>query len=152
MGALRTSLSWAKVTIDANPAEKALIIEIVGSGITQLFGVVQVAAKSYGEPMILGIRTGCRPISRAADREKSFAVGQFDELRNHDARSAKGSMNVPYWAGATVFGEMKGGRVESFGDIASFIDAQKKERHTLGAGPLQGRQPVARLLERHAKA
>jgi hypothetical protein len=73
-----------------------------------------------------------------------------DELHKDDARRVERHVDVPYRTGAAILGEMKGGGVEPFGDVAGLVDAQKEEGHGLRTGALQGRQAVAGLVERNA--
>ena len=44
VSALRTGLAWANVTIDSNATEYALVIVIIGSRVTELLRVFQLAA------------------------------------------------------------------------------------------------------------
>jgi hypothetical protein len=45
VSALRTGLTWANVTIDANATEYALVIVIIGNRVAKLLRVFQLAAK-----------------------------------------------------------------------------------------------------------
>ena len=104
------------------------------------------------KPVVLGVARKTGAVDGAADHEELAAVGHFDELRHDAARCAERGVHVEPRAGPAVFGKVKAGGVEAFGDVAAFVDAQEEERHPLRAFALQGGGAVAGLLEADAKA
>src|SRR3954466_12989926 len=79
MRTLRAGLPWAQVTVDADPAEHQLIIEIVRSRIAELARILKLASECDGETMILGFEIDRRTIGCPADREIAVTVGKLDE-------------------------------------------------------------------------
>ena len=75
-------------------------------------------------------------------------VRGFCQLAQEMAGGFKGAVDIPKGAGPAKPGELQPcGRV-AFGDRARLIDPDKEERNALGAGALQGREPVRHLFNR----
>lgn len=95
------------MTVDADRAEHAFVGKIVRRCIADPLGVLQLAAQGHCETMVLGLEIERGTIRRSIDREEARAIGQFDELRNDDARRPKCHVDIPHRTGAAIFGEME---------------------------------------------
>ncbi len=152
MRALGTGLAGADMAVDADLTEQSGSFQIIGTGITDPLGVDVLASDGDDKPAILCLAAENRPVRGAADGEELRTVRQFDELRQDHPRHSKGAVQVPDRAGAALFGEGEGGRVEPFGHITCAVDTQEKEGNSPSSVTLQGGQAVANLFEAHPES
>lgn len=83
------------MTVDADRAEQAFILEVEAFGVTDAVGELEFATQGESQSPILRLAAEYRPVGGATDREKAFTIGEFDELRLDDTGIVKTGMNVP---------------------------------------------------------
>src|SRR4051812_11178457 len=83
----------------------------------------------------------------AGDAEKHLSIRHLRQLRLDHAWREERAERVPSRTGTREPWNEEPRRTEPLGHVAGDIDPQHMERNTLGAGPPQRRQAVARLLE-----
>ena len=64
----------------------------------------------------------------------------------------EGAVHAPAWAEPAEAREAEAAAVETAQHVARAVEMDEEERHALGAGPLQGDQPLADVLERCPEA
>src|SRR5262249_53697278 len=90
--------------------------------------------------------------NRPRHGEEHGPVRQLIELRADDVRLEKRGVHVPEWTETAEPGEAKPGRAELLRDVSGDVDPDHVEGNPACAGAIQGREPVADLLEIGAEA
>ena len=139
------------MAVDADLAGRAAGRQVQAAGIDDTVGMLQFAAQRNCQPAVLCFHGIDRSFGRAADGEKTLPVWQLDQLRQQYAGRAKGNMDVPDRAGATIFGNRERRSVEPLGHVARLVDAQKEERYAAPSVTLQGCQALGCLFDGYSK-
>ena len=95
-------------------------------------------AKRDGKPTILRFHRINRALCGSAQGQKSLTIGHLDDLRQNYTRCPERGVQVPYGAGATMFGDAKRGGVKAFCDIARLVHAKKEEGNAAPSIALHG--------------
>ena len=151
IGALATIVTRAKMAVDADLAGRAAGRQVQAAGIDDTVGMLQFATQRNCQPAVLCFHGIDRSFGRAADGEKTLPVWQLDQLRQQYAWCAKGNMDVPNRAGATIFGNRERRSVEPLGHVARLVDAQKEELYAAPSVTLQGCQALSCLFDGNSK-
>ena len=104
--------------------------------ITNRFEVLDAASHSDGEAIILRMAGELWPFDYASKHEKPSTVWHLDQLRYNSPGAAEARVYIQPGTSTTIFCQMKSGGVETFGNVARFIDPKKKKRYSLASFPL----------------